>query len=93
MNFQPPDLPDHGNCLTCGRCVDRSEVRGDGCIECDAEASINQTPWETWWVCFLAIAHADGKDPGQAEMWRQDNWARNQTPQEAFDAEYGDHHA
>lgn len=52
---------------------------------------INQTPWEAWWVCFLAIAHAAGKDPGQPEMWRQDNWARNQTPQEAFDAEYGDY--
>lgn len=49
---------------------------------------INQIPWETWWAELLAIAHAAGKNPGTPEAWKQDNWSRNQTPQEAYDNEY-----
>lgn len=50
---------------------------------------INQLPWDEWWLQLLEIAHANGNKPGQPEMWKQANWARNQTPQEAYDWEYG----
>lgn len=49
---------------------------------------INQQIWESWWLELLAIAHSNGDHPGQPEMWKQDNWARNQTPKEAYLHEY-----
>lgn len=43
MNLQPPDPPEYGHCLTCKRCVDSSEVRGNHCIECEGQAMNNAT--------------------------------------------------
>jgi hypothetical protein len=37
MNFQPPDPPEYGRCLTCKTHIHESEKRGDACIECEAE--------------------------------------------------------
>lgn len=34
MNFQPPDSNDYGHCLNCKRGIERDELRGDYCIEC-----------------------------------------------------------
>lgn len=41
MNFQPPDPPDYGRCLTCNRVVHVDEKRGDNCIECDDQGASN----------------------------------------------------
>ncbi len=41
MNFQPPDPPDHGHCLTCNTFIHESEKRGDCCIECEPEPMNN----------------------------------------------------
>ena len=44
MNFQPPDPPEYGHCLTCKTSIHQDEVRGDHCIECEPEAmTTNQT--------------------------------------------------
>ncbi|MEA1762337.1 hypothetical protein U2237_11285 [Pseudomonas syringae pv. tomato] len=48
----------------------------------------NKTPWDDWWAQLLEIARRSGNTPGMPETWKQYNWARNQTPQEAYDAEY-----
>ncbi|KPX51192.1 hypothetical protein LCH33_004099 [Pseudomonas amygdali] len=48
----------------------------------------NKTPWDDWWAQLLEIARRSGNAPGMPETWKQYNWARNQTPQEAYDAEY-----
>lgn len=34
MNFQQPDLPNEGHCLNCNRGIERDELRGGYCIEC-----------------------------------------------------------
>lgn len=35
MNFQPPDPPEFGHCLTCKRVIHADDKRGDNCIDCD----------------------------------------------------------
>lgn len=34
--LHPQDPPEFGNCLRCGGAVSQEEVRGDGCLECEA---------------------------------------------------------
>lgn len=51
-------------------------------------ADVNQVPWDQWWAQLLEIARRNGNNPGMPETWQRDNWSRNQTPQEAHDAEY-----
>ncbi|KOG01387.1 Uncharacterized protein ABJ98_4590 [Pseudomonas syringae pv. aceris] len=36
----------------------------------------------------MEIARRSGNTPGMPETWKEYNWARNQTPKEAYDAEY-----
>lgn len=44
--------------------------------------------WEQWWAELVAIAAKHGHTPGMPELWKEYNWARGQTPQEAYLAEY-----
>lgn len=44
--------------------------------------------WEQWWAELVAIAAKYGHTPGMPELWKEYNWARGQTPQEAYLAEY-----
>lgn len=44
--------------------------------------------WEQWWAELVALAAKNNHTPGMPELWKQYNWARGQTPQEAYLAEY-----
>ncbi|MCO7566396.1 hypothetical protein NJI34_28430 [Pseudomonas sp. S 311-6] len=44
--------------------------------------------WEQWWEELVALAAKNGHTPGMPELWKEYNWARGQTPQEAYQAEY-----
>ncbi|WP_153811682.1 hypothetical protein [Pseudomonas ovata] len=44
--------------------------------------------WNQWWAELLELAAKQGHHPGQPEMWKKYNWARGQTPKEAYEAEY-----
>ncbi|SDR05272.1 hypothetical protein SAMN05216597_2119 [Pseudomonas cannabina] len=34
MNFQPPDPPEFGHCLSCKRHIHLNDERGDQCMDC-----------------------------------------------------------
>ena len=79
MNFQPPDPPEYGHCLTCKTSIHQDEVRGDHCIECEPEAMTNQTidgvsRKSLEQALKLAAVFDDGGDGADAESARGVVW-------------------
>ena len=68
MNFQPPDPPEYGHCLTCKTSIHQDEVRGDHCIECEPEAmttnqTIDRVPRELLERCARELSIGIGPAP------------------------------